>query len=56
MEETKQKLKAYPRFNNHGKECSNHQNWMLDNDFTKQSDRELLIQCIDKHIGDKEEK
>ena len=51
MEETK--LKAYPRFNDHGVNCKGHQNWMLDNDFTKQEDRDNMINVLDKHIDEK---
>lgn len=47
-----EKLKAIPRFNNHGKECQGHSNWMLDCEFTTQEERDILINVLDKHIGE----
>ena len=48
------KLTPIPRFNNHGKECEKHANWMLDCTFENQEERDLMINVLDKHIANLE--
>lgn len=44
-------LKPIPRFNNHGSGCSNHQNWMLDCEFTNEDDRAIMRLVLDRKIA-----
>lgn len=46
-----QELKPIPRFNDHGPTCKGHGNWMLDCEFTRQEDRDLMIRIIDNAIA-----
>ena len=46
-----EKLKSYPRLNNHGAECKGHSVWMLDNTFEDREDRDILIKALDNAIG-----
>ncbi len=41
--------KAVPRFNDHGSSCKGHANSMLDCEYTKKEERELLIAIIDNY-------
>ena len=45
--------KPIPRFNDHGANCKGHQNWMLDNTFENQEDRDILIKAIDNALDEK---
>lgn len=45
---------AVPRFNDHGSNCSGHTNYVLDCDYTKQQDRELLSKVLDNYILQKD--
>lgn len=40
-----------PRFNDHGSTCKGHANWMLDCEYTKQEERDLLVSVLDNYIG-----
>lgn len=39
------------RFNDHGSGCKGHGNWMLDCEFTKQSERDVLASAISNYIA-----
>jgi len=45
-------MKAIPRFNDHGSACKGHANYMLDCEYTKQEERDLLIGIIDNYLKD----
>ena len=45
-------LEAIPRFNDHGIGCKQHANWMLDCEFTKQEERDVMINALKNYIND----
>lgn len=47
-------LKKVPRFNDHGSACHGHQNWMLDCEFERQSERDVLARAIDNYLRKKD--
>lgn len=42
--------KPIPRFNDHGASCKGHANAMLDCEYTKQEERDLLKDIIDRYL------
>ena len=45
-----------PRFNDHGAGCKGHANHMLDCEYERQEDRDVMINVLDRHIADYERK
>jgi len=45
-----EKLKPIPRFNDHGATCHGHANWMLDCEFTKPEEREVMTRVLDEWL------
>lgn len=41
-----------PRFNDHGAGCKGHANHMLDCEYERQEDRDVMIKVLDKYIGE----
>lgn len=46
-------MKTYPAFNEHAS-CKGHANAILDYEFEKQEDRDMLVTILDKKIADYE--
>ena len=48
-----EKLKSYPRFNDHGKDCQKHANWMLDCEFISKEDRDILVKALENAMQER---
>jgi hypothetical protein len=49
---TEKIYKPIARFNDHGATCKGHANWMLDCEFTKQEERDVMINVLDRLINE----
>lgn len=50
MKEEKE-YKPIPRFNDHGSSCKGHSNSMLDCEYTKKAERDLMVNVIDNYLS-----